>query len=77
MKIFRVDRIHDESNVSGTGHVINGVVFDDGTTVINWRTDTSSIAIYNSFEDFKKIHIDSHPTNETIVKIIDIDTTQL
>ena len=76
MEIFRVDRINDESGVSGTGHIIDGVIFDDGTIVIKWRTSMSSIAIYKSFEEFKKIHIDSHPTNESIVKCITVDTTQ-
>ena len=77
MRIFRVDRKDDESGVSGTGHVIDGVEFDDGTVVIRWRTDMASIAIYKNFAEFKAIHIDSHPQNETIVKIIVIDTTIL
>jgi len=72
MKYFKVSRLFDESGVSGIGHVIDGVIFDDGTTVIKWLTESSSIAIYKSFEDFKKIHIDSHPKNETITEMIDI-----
>ncbi|MDD4877045.1 MAG: hypothetical protein PHQ86_07975, partial [Dehalococcoidales bacterium] len=76
MRIFRVVRTHDESKVSGTGHVVDGVVFDDGITVIRWRTERPSVAIYASFEDFQKIHIDSHPMNETIVDTFDVDTTQ-
>lgn len=75
MRIFRVDRKNDESNVSGTGHVIDGVEFDDGTVVIRWRTDMASIAIYKNFAEFKTIHIDSHPQNESMTKIVEIDTT--
>ncbi|KKL71868.1 hypothetical protein LCGC14_2090620 [marine sediment metagenome] len=72
MKYFKVSRKHDESGVSGIGHVIDGIIFDDGTTVIKWLGDMSSIAIYKSFEDFKVIHIDSHPINETITEIREI-----
>ena len=62
----------DETGVSGIGHVLDGVVFNDGTTVIKWLTEMSSIAIYKSFEEFKAIHIDSHPANESIIEMIDI-----
>ncbi len=72
LKLFRVVRVHDESGISGTGHVIDGVVFDDGTTVIKWLTDKSSIAIYESYEDFKFLHIDSHPDNKTEVMFYEI-----
>lgn len=72
MKYFKVLRKFDESDVSGVGHVIDGIVFRDGTVVIQWLTDMSSIAIYKSFEEFKAIHIDSHPLNETIVEMVEI-----
>ena len=65
MRIFKVIRKQDESGISGTGHVIDGVVFDDGTTVIKWRSEFSSIAIYRSYLEFKHLHIDCHPSNET------------
>jgi len=57
----------DESGVSGTGLVLEGVVFSDGQTVIRWcvKDKPNSTAIYPTFEDFKLIHIDSHPTNGT------------
>ena len=76
MKIFRVDRKADESGVSGAGHVIDGVIFDDGTVIIRWRTDMASTAIYKNYAEFYKIHIESHPQNESIVKIVEIDTTK-
>ena len=74
MKYFKVERKQDESGVSGTGHVIDGVIFPCGKTVICWNTEMSSIAIYESYEDFVAIHIDSHPQNETVVEMIDLDT---
>ena len=72
MKFFKVHRKFDETNVSGVGHVIDGAIFSDGTVVIQWLTPTSSMAIYKSYEDFKAIHIDSHPLNETVVEMIEI-----
>ena len=69
MRMFYIIRVNDESNISGTGKVLNGVVFPDGQCVIRWcssnKNAKSSTAIYDSFEDFKFLHIDSHPTNET------------
>ena len=64
-RLFKMIRNADESGVSGTGHVLDGVVFKDGKTVVAWLTQTSSIAVYNSFKDFHDIHIGSHPTNKT------------
>jgi len=74
LKYFKVTRRYDESETSGIGHIIDGVIFDNGKVVICWRTDMSSIAIYESFDDFYKIHIDSHPQNESITEIVDLDT---
>ena len=67
MDVFEMTRHADESGVSGTGKVLEGIVFSDGTTVVRWTVPNkaNSTAIYDNFEDFKAIHIDSHPTNET------------
>lgn len=64
-KRFSLIRKNDVSGVSGTGLVVDGVIFVDGKTVVNWRSDTPSICIYNTFDEFKKIHIDSHPKNRS------------
>ncbi len=72
MKTFTVIRIRDESGVSGTGRIIDGVLFHTGQVVICWRTDiegskhgASSLGIYKTWDEFKFIHIDSHPSNMT------------
>jgi len=67
MQAFEMIRKADESGVSGTGKVLEGIVFGDGQTVIRWCTPhtAASTAIYPDFASFKKIHIDSHPTNGT------------
>lgn len=72
MRVFKVVRKQDESGVSGISRVLDGVVFDDGTTVIRWRTKMASTAIYRTFNEFYDIHIASHPVNETITEIQEI-----
>ena len=70
-KLFKVVRKSDASGVSGTGRVLDGVVFHNGKVAICWRTENkhgyTSVAVYDSFKAFKFIHIDSHPTNDTEV----------
>ena len=56
MRLFRLHRIEDETGVSGTGDVAEGVQFSDGTCAMRWLTATSSTAIYASIEDLEKIH---------------------
>lgn len=68
-KLFTMIRKNDESHISGTGRVLDGIVFHNGKVAICWRTEHkhghTGIGLYDSFEAFKFIHIDSHPTNET------------
>ena len=73
-RTFHIIRQADESGVSGTGKVLDGILWANGQVSIQWRTDLdpmkvgmSSITIFNSFSAFESIHIDSHPTNETII----------
>lgn len=36
-RTFTIHRDHDVTGISGTGHVADGVIFPDGTTVVRWR----------------------------------------
>lgn len=54
--IFKLMRDTDVSGVSGAGHVADGVVFGDGTTVLRWRSEHRSTAVYASLEDAVAIH---------------------
>ena len=65
LQIFTLIRHNDQSGVSGTGRVLDGVVFPNGKVVVYWRAKFNTIAVYESFEAFKFIHVDSHPTNNT------------
>lgn len=70
--MFYMTRDADESGVSGTGKVLEGAVFSDGTTVIRWTVEgkPSSTAVYPSYEAFDLIHITSHPTNGTRIVFV-------
>jgi hypothetical protein len=74
LKTFTLYRTADASGVSGTGRILDGVIFHNGWVVACWRTDIegtkhghSSMGTYPSWESFKYIHIDSHPENRSIV----------
>jgi hypothetical protein len=56
MKHFHLERVEDESGVSGTGIVAEGVIFSNGKCAINWLTKYSSIAVYENIEDVEFIH---------------------
>ena len=71
MRTFEVERRNDETGVSGTGVVVEGVEFSNGVVVIRWTPSLGSIAIYNCFADFVAIHVNSHPTNRTVITFSD------
>ena len=77
IRTFTVCRQHDESGVSGEGVVIEGATFATGHTVIHWLTPAprGSIAFFDAFDDFIKIHVTSHPGNGTIITFEDGEQT--
>ena len=69
IRTFTACRQNDETGISGEGVVIEGATFATGHTVIHWLTPAprGSIAFFDAFDDFVKIHVTSHPTNNTII----------
>lgn len=55
-KEFYLERLEDESGISGTGLVARGVVLPSGAVVLEWQTFHSSISIYKNFSDIEAIH---------------------
>ena len=53
---FTLVRYEDESGVSGTGVVAEGVQFSTGRCVLAWLTRYRSLAIYNSIDEIREIH---------------------
>lgn len=77
IRTFTVCRQSDETGISGEGVVIEGATFATGHTVIHWLTPAprGSIAFFDAFDDFLKIHIKPHPTNRTIITFEDGEQT--
>ena len=69
IRTFTVCRQHDETGISGEGVVIEGVKLASGQAVIHWLypPPRGGIAIFDSMDDFIKVHIVPHPTNKTII----------
>lgn len=75
-RVFSMIRNNDESGISGTGRVLDGVIFPNGKVVICWNTqdnpeskvDVGSVSVFDCFKDFRDIHIGSHPSNKTEIK---------
>ena len=76
LTVFQLLRRRDESGVSGTGVVLEGIVFSDSTTVVRWTTETTdhSTTVFSpeppttGWRKFLNIHVLSHPTNGVQIK---------
>lgn len=53
---FQLHRKVDESGVSGTGIIAEGVQFSNNECVLLWLTKRSSIGIYTHLADIETIH---------------------
>ena len=73
IRTFTVCRNFDESGVSGDGVVIEGVVMATGQCVLHWLypPPRGGISIFDSLDDFLKVHVLPHPTNKTIITFED------
>jgi hypothetical protein len=70
MKLFELRRTEDESGVSGTGTVAQGVIFDNGKCVLTWLTEYTSIAVYDDIETVRRIH--GHNGKTKVVQIANL-----
>ncbi|MBV8295907.1 MAG: hypothetical protein JO085_03650 [Acidimicrobiia bacterium] len=73
MRRFTMRREKDVSGVSGTGNVLEGVLFSTGVCVIHWLTPPprGSISVFDSIDQFLSIHVAPHPENETVLTFED------
>lgn len=76
-RLFTVVRNFDQSGISGTGRVLDGVIFHNGQVVTCWRSDVNevnlgftSLGVYPSWEAFLRIHVEPHPENQTEIKFL-------
>lgn len=56
MKRFQLHRDVDETGISGTGIVAEGVMFTNGAVVLSWLTQYTSIGVYENVERVLDIH---------------------
>lgn len=81
LRPFTVYRRSDESGVSGTGIIIQGVLFANGKCAIQWVCEpVPGNTVIHDWDEFLKIHVKSHKGNGTIItfgRIIGECTEQL
>lgn len=53
---FVLERLEDESGVSGVGFVAEGVEFTDGSVTLRWRGERASTAVFSCLKDVEAIH---------------------
>lgn len=53
---FALYRYEDESGISGTGVIAEGIQFSSGGCVLAWITETPSINIYENIDEIMLIH---------------------
>lgn len=56
MKLFHFYRSEDQSGVSGTGLVAEGVQLTNGWCVLRWISKHSSLCFYQSLDQVRAIH---------------------
>ena len=56
IRTFHLQRLEDETGVSGTGRVAEGVIFTNGWVAMAWLTAHTSIAFYPSLREVEAIH---------------------
>jgi hypothetical protein len=56
MRRFYLNRTEDESGVSGTGRVADGVLFDNGLYALAWRSLHKMVGVYTSIAELKEVH---------------------
>ena len=72
-KTFSMIRQNDESGTSGTGKVLDGIIFPCGKIAICWDTknnldskvSVNSVSVFDNWDAFYAVHIGQHPTNNT------------
>jgi hypothetical protein len=55
-KLFYLQRTQDESGISGTGRIAQGIIFDNGKVALTWLSDTPCTGVYDSIGDVRSIH---------------------
>ncbi len=57
---FILNRKIDQTGVSGTGRVCEGVVMPSGKVVVEWVSKIITTTVFESLHDFKLVHLKQH-----------------
>ena len=55
-RVFELIRDEDETGVSGTGKVAEGIEFSNGKCALAWITAYRSVVVYDSLREVEQIH---------------------
>ena len=55
-KLFYLNRAEDESGISGTGRIAQGIVFDNGRVALTWLSEHPSVTVYDNIGEVHAIH---------------------
>lgn len=55
-RTFALLRDTDETGISGTGRVAEGVLFSNGRVALTWLTKHTSVSVYDSMDAVEAIH---------------------
>jgi len=56
MKVFYLHRKEDESGISGTGRIAQGIVFDNGKVALTWLSAHPTVTVYDNLGEVRAIH---------------------
>jgi hypothetical protein len=70
-RAFTVHRAADATGVSGTGRVLDGVIFHTGQVVVCWRSGYGSVTIFENWKAFDSVHLKAHPENRARIVFFD------
>jgi hypothetical protein len=56
LRTFELHRDEDETGISGTGFVAEGVEFYDGSCAMRWRSPLKSTTVYESIRVVEELH---------------------
>tara|TARA_B100001027_G_C15970235_1_gene199506 strand:+ start:34 stop:363 length:330 start_codon:yes stop_codon:yes gene_type:complete len=56
MKVFYLHRKEDESGISGTGRIAQGIVFDNGKVALTWLSEHPTVTVYDNLGEVRAIH---------------------
>lgn len=53
---FYLQRHEDETGISGTGRIAEGIVFSDGCAVLRWLSAVSTTVVFDNLDAVRSIH---------------------